>query len=90
MDSYAPSRLDNAGLDRHYRDMSETQTTFRNTPAGIVAIRGNRELHLLGTSVAATTKSRQLLAGYSFDRLFRAGRTAGAAGPKVRYIKVGA
>lgn len=70
--------------------MSETQTTFRNTPAGIVAIHGDRELHLLGTSAAATAKARQLLAGHSFDRLFRAGRTGGAAGRKVRFIKVSA
>lgn len=49
---------------------------WRETPAGLVVERGNRELHLLGTSVAAQDKARQLLASRSFDRLFKAGKSA--------------
>lgn len=50
------------------------QTTYRNTPAGIIAVRGKRELHMLGTSVAQTQAARHLLATTSFDRLFKAAR----------------
>ena len=47
-------------------------TTIRSTPAGIVATRGARELHLIGTSVNQIDKARQLLADHSFDKLFKA------------------
>lgn len=56
----------------------ENGTRIRNTPAGMVATRGKRELHLLGTSVDATLRSRELLAGYTFNTLFaRAHRAPG-------------
>lgn len=63
-------------------------TTVRSTTSGLVATRGKRELHILGTSVVATKKAHSLLALHSFDKLFRAGKTAGAAGRNVRYISL--
>lgn len=63
-------------------------TTYRSTPAGIVAIRGSRELHLLGTSVESTAKARRMLAVHSFDKLYKAGRGTSLM-PRVRSIKMG-
>lgn len=63
-------------------------TTYRNTPGGILAVRGKRELHVLTTSVEATEKARTLLATHSFDRPFKAGRSAPHTGRNVRYLKV--
>lgn len=48
-------------------------TEIRTTPGGMIAVRGNREVHLLGTSVAAMAKSREMLATQSFNSLYRAG-----------------
>ncbi len=64
-----------------------TETTYRNTPAGIIATRGKRELHLLGTSVAQTEAARNLLAAHSFDQLFKAARKAPGT-RNVAFIKV--
>jgi len=46
-------------------------TRWRETAAGIVAVRGKRELYLLGTSTEGMRKARALLAEHSFDALFR-------------------
>ncbi len=51
-------------------------TQYRDSAAGIVAVRGKRELHLLGNSVAEGERAKALLAAHSFDRLFRAARRA--------------
>ena len=53
-------------------------TRWRETPTGILAVRGKRELYLLGTSVAAMELARNLLAHVSFDRLCKAGFKCGA------------
>lgn len=63
-------------------------TEYRETPCGIVAVHGKRELHLLGTSVAAMSKSRDILARNSFNRIFTAA-TKSPASRNVAYIKVG-
>lgn len=64
-----------------------TETTIRNTPAGIIAVRGKRELHLLGTSVAQTERARTALATRSFDGLYRTARRSPHS-RNVAYIKV--
>ena len=51
-------------------------TEYRSTPSGIIATRGQRELHILGTSVAQAEKARRMLASHSFNRLFGAGKKA--------------
>ena len=51
-------------------------TEWRETQGGIVAVRGKRELHLLGTSVDALCRARDILASHSFDSLFRRARKA--------------
>jgi hypothetical protein len=62
-------------------------TTFRETHSGIVATRGKRELHMLGTSVAAMQLSRQLLATHSFNILYT--RANSSPLKNVRAIVVG-
>ena len=62
-------------------------TKYRNTPAGIVATRGKRELHVLATSFNEVKTARRLLAEESFDSLFkRAKRAPGMRG--VAFIKI--
>lgn len=71
--------------------MSTTQTigtTIRDTPAGMIATKGKRELHLLGTSVDQTKRARHLLATRSFNQLFQAGRSYGSTGRNVRAIRL--
>lgn len=65
-----------------------TGTQVRNTERGIIATRGNRELHLLGTSVTQTEKARHLLATYSFNKLYTAAKPSPIR--NVRAIKVAA
>jgi len=64
---------------------TKNTTTFRETNRGIVATRGNRELHMLGTSVSAMQVGRNLLATRSFNNLY----TAAKATPlkNVRFIR---
>lgn len=62
-------------------------TEYRETPAGIIALRGKREIHLLGTSVAASAKARDLLVKHSFNRLFTAARKSPCS-KNVAFIKV--
>lgn len=66
--------------------ITETGTTIRSTGTGMIAVRGKRELYFIGTSVTKTERAKSLLAAHSFDRLFKAGKSAGAAGRNVRYI----
>lgn len=65
-------------------------TTVRETPGGLCLVRGQREVHLLGTSATQAARARRLATSISFDRLFKPGRTAGAAGRNVRYVQVAA
>ena len=62
-------------------------TAVRDTPAGIVAVRGARELHMLGTSAAQSARAREMLAAESFDRLYRAAHPAPRM-PRVRFVRV--
>lgn len=64
-------------------------TAARKTPAGTIAIRGNRELHLLGNSVEQQARINKALASHSFDRLFKAAKPSPGQ-RNVRYIKVAA
>lgn len=64
-------------------------TAYRDTPRGVVVLRGKRELHLLGTSVEQTRQIRHLLATRSFDSLFKSGRCAPQS-RNVAYIRIGA
>lgn len=64
-------------------------TEYRTTWNGIVAVRGNRTLHLLGTSVTKQQKAKELLASVSFNKLFNQGETAGTTYFKnTRWIKL--
>lgn len=63
-------------------------TTVRSTPAGLLATRGKREIHFLGTSAAATARATALLAQNSFDSLFKAAsRGPKAMGSNVRIVR---
>lgn len=62
-------------------------TEYRETPAGVIAVKGKRELHLLGTSVAASEKARALLSSSSFNSLFSAAKKAPFS-RNVAYIKI--
>ena len=62
-------------------------TSVRDTPAGVVAVRGARELHLLGTSAAQSAHARELLATASFDQLYKSARPAPRM-PRVRFVRV--
>lgn len=62
-------------------------TAYRETTSGLVAVRGARELHILGTSVEQLTQARRLLASHSFDQLFKAGRSVPNLS-NTRYLKV--
>lgn len=67
----------------------DTQTTYRNTPTGIVATRGKREVHVIAKSVNATKAARALIAGQSFDSLFKSAAVGPRAlGRNVRFVKV--
>ena len=64
-------------------------TFVREAPAGLLAIKGERELHLLGTSVDAIQRSRVLLAEHGFDGVYRCARRAPRPiGPRVRFLKL--
>jgi hypothetical protein len=64
---------------------TENTTTFRDTPRGIIATRGNRELHMLGTSVNAMQVSRNLLATRSFNNLYTVAKSSPLK--NVRFIR---
>jgi hypothetical protein len=64
-------------------------TEYRSTPAGLIVVRGKRELHLLGTSAAQSERARTLLSSVSFNRLFTAARKSPAS-RNVAFIKVAA
>lgn len=63
------------------------RTEIRETPKGLVAIRGQRELHLLATSPEDVEAARTYLRAFSFDRLFKAGRSCGL-GRNVRALRM--
>lgn len=62
-------------------------TTVRDTPSGLIAIRGKRELHMLYKTAKAGKRARELLATKSFDALFKAGKATRLTGPSIRYIR---
>ena len=64
-------------------------TQYRTTPVGMIAVRGQRELHLLGTSAAQAAESRRLLADESFDQLYKRGRKPRGM-RNVAFLRVGA
>lgn len=65
-------------------------TTYRSTPAGLVLMRGKRELHLLGTSVSQQEKARALVVDHSFAQLFARARRTPATGRSVAYLRIAA
>lgn len=62
-------------------------TEYRDVANGIVAVRGKRELYLLGTSVNQMKKARELLANNSFNVLFKKGKLSPQS-KNVAYIKI--
>ena len=62
-------------------------TRYRYCDRGLVAVRGKRELHLLGTSATHTAKARHMLATHSFNALYQAAHQAPGM-KNVRYLKV--
>ena len=64
-------------------------TEYSTTPNGYVLVRGNRQLHIIAKSANAGDKARRIMTANSFDKLFKAGRTAPQM-PNTRYIKVAA
>ena len=62
-------------------------TEYRATPTGIVAIKGKRELFIIGTSAEQSTQAKRLLATVSFNKLCNAGHKAPGS-KNVYYLKL--
>lgn len=62
-------------------------TRYRTTHSGIVLLKGKRELHLLGNSVNQIAKARQLMANYSFNKLYSKARRAPNMS-NVRFLRI--
>lgn len=47
-------------------------TQWRETPTGLLLVRGKRELYITARSVEQVRQARRLITTHSFDRLFKA------------------
>lgn len=57
-------------------------TEYRINDNGLVAVRGQRTIHLIGSSVAKQQKAKELLTTVSFNKLFNKGQSAGISALK--------
>lgn len=61
-------------------------TEYRALETGYVLRRGKREVYINAKSVDQGKKAREIIAKYSFNKIFMAGKKMGALGDNVRVL----
>lgn len=61
--------------------------TYRDTQNGAILIKGKRQIYLIFRSVNSSKKAKQIVAKYSFNKLFLKSKKNKLMGNNVGYIK---